>query len=354
MQETPEKTSERAGKMTGKRSIHLVGGVPFEADEVFELAGRHFASLAPRLPDGEKKRGWLRPQAPIVARAPGMIPGQVDRFLDRVIQRYRPAPGQEVGAIRFGPLGYLDAATQSYAIFAAARAAGKIPATTRFQISVPTAFAVMGHCIDGDVARAVWPVYEAQLIAEIEEIAKAIPHRDLAVQWDVAVEITQVLDNPRGKATGYSEDELAAAIARALDGLPRDVEGGLHLCYGDAGEDKHLIDPKDMRVMVSLYNAVAGRARHDIAWLHMPVPKDRDDDGYFAPLRDLRLRAETELFLGLVHRLDGIAGAARRVAAARKFSPCFGVATECGLGRYIAPEAIAGLFALHREVAELA
>ena len=336
-----------------ERLIHLVGGVPLDAREVFDLAGASFGALAKRLPDGEKKRGWLRPQAPIIGRTAGMIPGGTARYLHMTNQRYRPAPGKDLDAIDFGPLGYLAAARESYPLFAAARTAGKIAPGTRFQISVPTAFGVMGHCIDIDVVRDVWPVYERQLSAEINAIACEIPPEDLAVQWDIAVEITQSLDNPNGSMREFGEGELAAGIARALDGLPDAVEGGIHLCYGDAGEDKHYVEPRDIGVMVAFHNTIAARARHPIAWVHMPAPKDRDDEGYFAPLAALRLRPETELMLGLVHRLDGIEGAGRKVAAARKFAPVFGVGTECGMGRYFAPETIPDVFALHRQVAAL-
>jgi hypothetical protein len=336
-----------------ERSVHLVGGVPLEAREVFELASASFGPLAKRLPDGEKKRGWLRPQAPIVGRAAGMIPGGVARYLHMTNQRYRPAPGQDLNAIDFGPLGYLTAARESYALFSAARAAGKIAPGTRFQISVPTAFGVMGHCIDLDAVRDVWPIYEGQLFAEINAIAREIPPEDIAVQWDIAVEITQSLDNPNGSMREFGADELATAVARALDCLPDAVEGGIHLCYGDAGEDKHYVNPRDMGVMVAFHNAIAARAKHSIAWVHMPVPKEREDEAYFAPLAELRLRPETELMLGLVHRLDGIEGARRKVAAARKFAPVFGVGTECGMGRYFSPDTMQEVFALHRQVAAL-
>jgi hypothetical protein len=336
-----------------ERPIHLVGGVPLEAREVFELAGASFGPFAKRLPDGEKKRGWLRPQAPIIGRAAGMIPGGLARYLHMTNRRYRPAPGQDRNAIDFGPLGYLAAARESYALFAASRAAGKIPAGTRFQISVPTAFGVMGHCIDLDAVREVWPIYERQLFAEINAIAHVIPPDDLAVQWDIAVEITQSLDNPNGSMRDFDMGELAASIARALDCLPEGVEGGIHLCYGDAGEDKHYVNPRDMGVMVVFHNAIAARAKHDIDWVHMPVPKEREDETYFAPLAGLQLRPETELMLGLVHRLDGIDGAKRKLAAARKFAPSFGIGTECGMGRYFAAETIPEVFTLHRQVAAL-
>ncbi|MEY2553235.1 MAG: hypothetical protein QOC57_1095, partial [Ilumatobacteraceae bacterium] len=41
----------------------------------------------------------------------------------------------------------------------------------------------------------------------------------------------------------------------------------------------------------------------------------------------------TELYLGLVHRTDGVEGTQRRMAAASKVIPAFGISTECGLGR---------------------
>ena len=82
----------------------------------------------------------------------------------------------------------------------------------------------------------------------------------------------------------------------------------------------------------------------------MPVPHDRDDDAYFAPLGELRLRPETELYLGLIHlrrRRRRRARPDRRRAAPRRTS--FGVATECGWGRGGAA-AVAGLLELHREL----
>ena len=81
----------------------------------------------------------------------------------------------------------------------------------------------------------------------------------------------------------------------------------------------------------------------------MPVPRDRDDDPYFSPLRDLNLKSGTELYLGLIHLTDGIEGAKRRAAAAKRVIPDFGVATECGFGRR-PPETIPDLLRLHRAV----
>ena len=81
----------------------------------------------------------------------------------------------------------------------------------------------------------------------------------------------------------------------------------------------------------------------------MPVPIERDDDDFFAPLRELRLPEETELYLGLVHFEDGAAGTQRRIDTAARHVASFGVATECGIGRIPRDEVVPTL-EIHRDV----
>jgi len=57
--------------------------------------------------------------------------------------------------------------------------------------------------------------------------------------------------------------------------------------------------------------------RRPIQFFHLPVPKPRTDDAYFAPLAGLKSRPEAELYPGLVHR-DDMAGDVARFAAARR------------------------------------
>jgi hypothetical protein len=83
----------------------------------------------------------------------------------------------------------------------------------------------------------------------------------------------------------------------------------------------------------------------------MPVPINRHDDAYFAPLRELRLQPATGLYLGLIHFTDGVEGSRRRLAAARNVIADFGIATECGFGRR-APETLAQLLKIHAELAD--
>jgi hypothetical protein len=111
-----------------------------------------------------------------------------------------------------------------------------------------------------------------------------------------------------------------------------DVELGFHLCYGDL-DAKHFIEPVDATKMVELANLIVRSVSRPITWLHMPVPIDRIDDAFYAPLKSLQLRDETELYLGLVHAQDGVEGTRRRIETAKRFVPTFGIASECGISR---------------------
>lgn len=116
-----------------------------------------------------------------------------------------------------------------------------------------------------------------------------------------------------------------------------DVQLGLHLCYGDVGHE-HFTQPRDTGLIVELATAIFKVVGRKVDWLHLPVPKDRDDEAYFLPLRGLEL-GDTELYLGLVHPGD-VEGTERRLRTAEKVlgHRRFGVGTECGMGRTPAEE----------------
>jgi hypothetical protein len=128
--------------------------------------------------------------------------------------------------------------------------------------------------------------------------------------------------------------------------VPADADLGFHLCYGDL-DGKHFVEPQDTGKMVELANLIVESAGRSVAFMHMPVPVARDDEPFFAPLRGLKLGADTELYLGLVHASDGVAGTKRRMAAARKYAPEFGIATECGMARARTPDLVHDLIRVH-------
>jgi hypothetical protein len=80
-------------------------------------------------------------------------------------------------------------------------------------------------------------------------------------------------------------------------------------------------------------NLIARSVTRSVTWVHMPVPINRPDDAFFAPLKNLKLGPGTELYLGLVHANDGVEGTKRRIATAKKYVQNFGIASECGISR---------------------
>ncbi len=149
---------------------------------------------------------------------------------------------------------------------------------------------------------------------------------------------------------------LAVPEDRQYVGLRPTLRLGYHLCYGDY-EHSHFKQPEDAANLVEVANAVSTAAvstaavKRPIHWVHMPVPRGRTDDAYFALLQNLKRRPETELYLGLVHFTDGVEGARQRIEAAQRVGSDFGIATECGLGRR-PPETIPDLLRIHAEVTD--
>jgi hypothetical protein len=332
------------------RPVLVVGSVPLESPRaVFEAIGATLGGLVKRIPDGETgaRKNWIVWQGDVFKETKGLEPGSIRERSGYRFILYKVKPGETV---EFGSLGYAAAAIRSYDAFKRARSEGKIPAATRFQVSLPTPIAVVMTFTEPEAIQQIWPIYEKRLNEEVDEIVKAIPHGDLAIQWDIASEICYVLENPEMTKV-IPMGVLVAAIARVSEHVPALAELGLHLCYGDAGH-KHAVEPKDTKLMVDFTNQLVAAIKHPVAWVHMPVPRNREDVAYFAPLKGLKLDPRTELYLGLVHHTDGLAGSQRRVAAAKQVVTDFGIAAECGFGRR-PPETVADLIELHRKVARV-
>ncbi len=342
---------------------HFVGSINQpDAESVFRIVAEHVGDRAIRIPDGEvgERFYWIQFQTFRLDETRGLVRvGEELPYKIRDVFDLRPfaLDGTVAAAdLRFPNLGYADAAIESYARFAALRQRGVIPAGVRFQVSIPTPVGVVGAFIVPDDRAVIEPVYEKALFAEVARIADAIPHDDLAIQWDTAVEFG-ILDRAEFGgvlfSAGWGDDLLGGVIERAvrqIGAVPDDVPVGFHLCYGDV-EEAHFIQPKDAGTLASVIRGVVAASPRPVAWFHLPVPIERDDAAYFAPLADLDLPAGTEIELGLLHHEDGIEGAERRIAAAATVLDRFGVGTECGFGRGPA-ERTAPLLDLHAAVVD--
>ncbi len=336
-------------------TIHFVGSVPLKTAEDTFRALATLGSRAPRLPDGEpgNRQNWIMSQHAVFDRA-----GMFERYeeapdsrapnVKRV--RYRLRPGVPAPtAAELGPLGYAAGARESFATFSRMKHDGVIGPATRFQVSIPSPYDVVGFGVDHADYAKVYPAYERAVLDEVAQIARLIPHEELAIQWDIAHEFEYLASHASPPFVPISEDEVVALLVRLGQAVPADIELGYHCCYGDYNH-KHFIEPKDTGDMVSVMNAVSAKIGRPIAFVHMPVPRDRSDAAYFAPLKKLKLQPGTQLYLGLVHFTDKLAGTQKRIAAARKAVKGFGIATECGLGRR-KPESIPELIAIHATAA---
>ena len=130
--------------------------------------------------------------------------------------------------------------------------------------------------------------YETALLGEVDRIVDAIPHAELAIQWDCAHDM-QAYDGASEAWFSDKQSGIEARLIRIGEHIPADVELGYHFCYDSFG-GRHFVEPKDMSAVVRLANAISEGVRRPISWLHMPVPVERSDDAYFAPLADLRMK----------------------------------------------------------------
>jgi hypothetical protein len=322
-------------------NVHLVGSVALDSPEdVFATAGRLLGPYLKRIPDGEPggRRLWISWQIPLLRANPRLAVAAPAGAEGIALLPVRLADGVRPEELHFGELGYAREARASYLDLQSARQRGELPADVKFQVSLPTPIAVINSfCIPQDAPK-ILPAYEQAMLREVERICAAIPHSDLSIQWDVCIEMV-IWDGrwPNARPFQGMDKVFGDAFARLGAAVPTDVELGYHLCYGDL-DAMHFVQPIDATKMVELANLINARVERPVTFIHMPVPMDRDDDAFYAPLQQLQLGPETELYLGLVHVQDGVEGTRRRMATARKYVSEFGIASECGISRGRDPE----------------
>jgi hypothetical protein len=365
----------RMSRYLAKRPLMMVGSVPGEtAEQVFRMIGPELGKLLAGVGDGEPgyRNKWVvfcapqvfeptpgiepvnkpkpRPEKSVFKDLPDWVPTSWDEMW-----RFRVRDGVE--EVRFGDLPYGGFVRESWPLFRRLREEGVIPREAKFQVSLPFPEDYTRWCTGtARDFRIMTRAVEDALARTVDAILATVPHEDLSIQWDVCWEVFAVECNDclgreplAFKCEGEPLERFAGYIERLSPRVPEAVQLGMHLCYGDL-EHSHLIEPKDLGNCVRMANAAVARAGRRFDYIQMPVPRDRADDAYFAPLKDLRI-GETKLYIGLVHHTDGVEGTLKRLAAfKRHYKGDFGVATECGWGRRKA-DTIPALMRIHRDVA---
>jgi hypothetical protein len=332
----------------------LVGSVPLgDAESVFRRVGEVLGPCLARIPDGEtgERTRWVYWQREMLERHPAMeldpeVPPLRLEEWDGTFLRESPLlrfkPGIDPDSVDF-ETGYGRAALASYAVFARLKRTGVLPACVRFQVSLPTpassAFMYVSPKSRADYLR----VYERALLKALSEILEGIPAAELALQWDVCQEVLIFENYFPSRPQGYKA-WIFELLARLGNAVPAAAELGYHLCYGSP-RDRHLVMPRDTAILVEIANGSFAQLRRPATWLHLPVPQDRTDPDYYAPLADLRLPPGCRLFLGLIHHADE-AGDRARIDRAQEVVHDFGIAAECGWGR-TEPERVPGFLESH-------
>ncbi|KMO66964.1 hypothetical protein [Mycolicibacterium chlorophenolicum] len=339
--------------------VLLTGSVPlYSTEEVIKYCGGGLGDVAVGIPDGEvgDRSMW------IIYQAYRVLDGHPQLA---TIQRpqpdynWRPSGFDDfwLFAVRDGEtlhlddIGYARTAAESYDTFRELKAAGIVPSSARFQVSLPLPESAASWFFPNpEHLRQAIDAYTTALQRELAAVLDTVPHDQLTIQWDTCWEILDVEEAAPWTLPGGEPplERFRAMCARMSSAIPPEVLLGYHLCYGDLGH-KHMKNPENLAVSVTMSNVAAESSGRPVDFVHMAVPADRADDAYFAPLQFLRPGPKP--FLGLVHEHDGLEGGVLRWDAAAKFRQDFGIATECGWGRRPAWQ-VPALIKLHRQILE--
>ena len=212
------------------------------AEEVFATVSAALGTRIKRLPDGEtgERRDWITWLEPVFADNPAFAKsGEFFRVhasgtgRERYTLRDAVAPQD----VRFDNLFYADIAKDSYAIFRRLKEAGKIPAGTKFQVDLVPAHSVIWLFLVDALHAPLDPIYNDAVKREIDKIAAAIPHDELAIQFDVASAVFARLE--RNEASSYGAGKVAiqetfsSILVDLGNRVPADIDLLYHLCYGD-------------------------------------------------------------------------------------------------------------------------
>ncbi|MGH7908136.1 MAG: hypothetical protein ACREP6_16065 [Candidatus Binataceae bacterium] len=349
------------------KDLMLVGSIPLDTTEqVFRACAPAIGKDLFCIPDGETgDRLWWtnfqcyrvflgHPDFDVVRR-PDRVNGVENwkprGYVDQWEFRVKPGMKQVVFGDPGWRLGYTKEAVNSYFIFKTLREQGVIPHDVRFQVCIPLTGSIVEHYFrNPEDYPIVKPAYEAALRAEIAKMCELIPTADLAIQWDACSEILDLEGFYNWTPKDDKFERLISAVERVSPQIPEEVILGYHFCYGTLG-GWPIVAPKDLDLCVRMSNSAVARSGRRVDFVHMPAPHDRTDDAFYAPLKNLKI-GDTKLFLGIIHHTDSLDGFKKRLAAARKYTDGFGVASVCGYGRRPIAELAPALEA-HRQAAQI-
>ena len=211
---------------------------------------------------------------------------QWDGKVVREIEQVRFKPGVDPATVAF-ETGYDKAALASWEIFKRLRDCRRHPqGTCASRSRLPTPQASGYLYVSGPARETYFEVYERALKAALANIVKAIP---APISRSSGTSARKCWPSRTTSRTGrpHYKKQTFDMLGRLGDAVPAGVEMGYHLCYGSP-RDEHLVQPKDAAILVEMLNGIVAATKRRIDFLHIPVPKDRTDDAFYAPLKDFK------------------------------------------------------------------
>jgi hypothetical protein len=356
---------ERAESMM-RHELLLVGSIPLDTpQQVFQTFGAPLGQYLFAMPDGEvgPRRHWVsRVHYQVLAAHPELEVVQHPAPHENGVERQFPRNAADawwfkvkdgVQQVRFGDpgwrLGFARDAINSYFVFQVMKERAVLAPHLRFQVSLPMVNSVLPPRIfpNPDDLDKIRLGYEEAIRAEVANIVEKIPATELAIQWDCSTEIQDAYGSIAGFPLEGAIERNLTEVRNLSPHIPADVALGYHFCFGTLGGWPRF-EPDDLGQAVKLANAFVAASGRRVDWIHIPV-LDRNDDAFFAPLKDLRPQ-QARVYLGVIHNM---ARFKERIATACKYCPEFGIAAYCGFGRLPA-SALPQILADHLQAIKLA
>jgi len=323
------------------KSIMFTGGIPADSVEgVFSLLAETVGDRAAFWPDGEindERRGWIGAiNTQVLATAPFFEETPLPEGLHEsyVFKTLKIRDGATVD-LR-GRLPYAKDAIASYRILKKMQEEGRAPKGVRFQCSIPGAHDAITF---GFTDPSEWPVlfkaWDEAIQEDYRRMLQVIPPEELCIQIDYCTELMHI-GGVMAQRCRWLPDLPVETLLKAytapeyilphLEGLPDAVTVGFHICCGTYPKYPTL-PLSDIGLPVDVANAIQSATNGRVDYFHLPAMED-SGESYFSPLSRLDV-GKAKTYIGLECN-DGLEAMQRRMQAARKFLPDFGVAHYCG------------------------
>ena len=351
------KPNSMSGTKTPGTAVHLVGSIGLDTvEEVFGTVGQ--AARAVSAP--HSRRRGRRPRA---CGSAGSI-----RCCGRIHScgRTRPARCAPPTGFRCSPWPRASAPPRFASANWATRARRAPPtsiswrratrascrAGIRFQVCLPTPFAVVSSVVVEDALAPVEAAYERAMLAEVAALCRHIPHRDLCIQWDLCNEMV-IWDGQKTSAVPYPDGAARGAPRRAWRGFApragRCRARPASLLWRFRGPPFRRAERRvgDGRVRQRACPDDRAQAR-----LYPHAGADRAHRRRVPPAvrrACARRRGPNSISAWCMPRM-GVEGARARIGAAGRYVPRFGIATECGMARARTEATVRSLLDIHARV----